>query len=225
MKKLIIFGDGQVADIFTHYFENDSDYEIVAYCVDDEYLKKKKSHLNKPIIGKKKIEKYFNKKDYEIFIALSYSKNNLIRKIKFNEFKKKGYKFAKYISTKSNLSYDMNLGENSAILENQSIQPFVKILNNVFVWSGTVIGHNSIIKSHSWITSGSNIGGNCKIGEQCFLGLNSTIVNMVNISSNCFIGANSLVSKNILKNRVLIEHDTPLSNMDIENFYRLTKFK
>ena len=224
MKKLIIFGIGQTSEIFTHYFNKDSDYEIVAYSADDKFCKKK-NFKKKPLIPLSKLKKAFSPKNYSIFIAISYSQNNLKRKNKFLEIKKKGYKFANYISTKSNFVPKILHGENIAILENQSIQPFVKIEDNVFIWSGCVLGHHSKIKSHCWITSGTNIGGNVKISERCFFGLNSTIGHMTNIGENCFIGANALVTKHIKKNSVYINNDTKKFKLDIKNFNRLTEFK
>lgn len=224
MKKLIIFGKGQIAEIFSEYFEKDSDYEVVAYCADDEFCKNK-FFRRKPLIPFSSLKKNFPPKNYKIFLAISYKNNNLQRKNKFIEIKKKGYKFANYISSKSNFIANLKHGENIAVLENQSIQPFVKIENNVFIWSGCVLGHHSVIKSHTWITSGANIGGNVKISEKCFLGLNSTVGQMVKIGENCFLGANSLITKNLKKNSVCINNDTKIFKLDTKNFYRLTNFR
>ena len=224
MKKLVIFGNGQIAEIFTYYFKIDSEYEIVAYCVDDEYCKKK--YFNKkPLIPLSKVKKKYSPKYFKFFVALSYSENNSKRKKKYNQLKKMGYKFANFISSRSNFVSDIKYGENIAILENLSIQPFVKIENNVFIWSGSVIGHHSLIKSHSWVTSGSNIGGNVIIGERSFLGLNSTVGHMVNVGQNCFIGANTLLTKNLQDNSVCIINDTKKFKLNTKNFYRLSEFK
>ena len=228
MKKIIIFGNGQIAQIVNYYFEKDSDYKVEAFCVDDKFANKD-SFLRKPLVPKSKIRKLFSNKNYKIHIALSYKSSKLgfneVRKKKFLEFKKMGYLFANYISSKSNIPSNLTIGKNCVILENQSIQPFVSIKDNVMVWSGAVIGHHSIVSSHSWITSGANIGGNCKIGEKCFAGLNSTIGNMVHIGRDCFIGANALVTQNVSKNKVCIENDTKIFKLNIKDFRRLTNFK
>jgi sugar O-acyltransferase (sialic acid O-acetyltransferase NeuD family) len=224
LKKLILFGNGQIAEIFTNYFSLDSDYEIVAYCVDDVFCKNK-SFKEKPLIPLTKVKKLFSPKYFKFFVALSYADNNSNRKKKYNELKKMGYKFANFISSKSNFVSNIKYGENIAILENLSIQPFVKIENNIFIWSGSVIGHHSHIKSHSWITAGSNIGGNVKIGEKSFLGLNSTIGHMVHIGNNCFIGANTLLTSNLQNNSVCIVNDTKKFKLNTKDFYRLSEFK
>ena len=224
MKKVVIFGNGQTADIIHDYFVNDSDYEVVAFCVDHKFAKQK-HYLGKPLVPLSKLKTTYPPQRYLMHIALSYSGINEKRKQKFIEIRNMGYSFANFISSKSNVPKNLIVGKNTVVLENQSIQPFVKILDNVMVWSGSVIGHHSIIKSHVWITSGANIGGNCNIGEKCFLGLNCTVGNMVKIGKNCFIGANSLVTKDLSHNKVCIKSDTEIFKLNSKDFKRLTNFK
>lgn len=224
MKKIVIFGNGQVADIMFSYFQTSKEYKVVAFCVDDKFQLKAK-HLSLPLIPISKLNKNYPAKDYYIFIAISYAQMNQRRKDKYNQIKKMGYRFASFVNLKSELPKSAKIGENVAVLDAGCIQPFVKILNNVFIWNGTIIGHHTIIKNHSWITSGANIGGNSIIGEKSFLGLNSTVGNMVKIGKNCFLGANSLITKNLNNNKVCINKDTSIFNLKTADFIRLTKFK
>ena len=39
MKKLVIFGSGDLADIAHYFFSSDSEYEVVAFTLDEEYIK------------------------------------------------------------------------------------------------------------------------------------------------------------------------------------------
>ena len=78
-------------------------------------------------------------------------------------FKKRGYRFANFVSQKSNIFNDNNIGENCMILENNVIQPFVKIGNNVTIWSGNHIGHHSVIEDNTFISSHVVISGRVKI--------------------------------------------------------------
>jgi ssRNA-specific RNase YbeY (16S rRNA maturation enzyme) len=36
-KKLIIFGAGQIAELAHYYFTHDSAYDVVAFCIDEDY--------------------------------------------------------------------------------------------------------------------------------------------------------------------------------------------
>lgn len=67
------------------------------------------------------------------------------------------------------------MGDNCFVFENQTIQPFVKIGNDVIIWSGNHIGHHSMIGDHCFISSHVVISGNVKIEPYCFLGVNSSI--------------------------------------------------
>ena len=40
--KLVIFGNGQIAEEAYNYFQNDSEYEVVGFVVDDKFIKKNK---------------------------------------------------------------------------------------------------------------------------------------------------------------------------------------
>lgn len=224
MKKLVIFGNGQVADIIYDYFKNDNNFEVISFCVDDKFYLKKK-HFNLPVIPISKLKKYYPPKENYIFVALSYSNINQKRKEKFNQLKKMGYSFANLIVSKSSLPSSVVIGKNVAVLDSKCIQPFTQIKDNVFIWNGTIIGHHSVLQNHCWITSGSNIGGNSIIGEKSFLGLNSTVGNMVKIGKNCFLGANSLITKNLSSNRVCVNKDTNIFPLQSPDFIRLTKFK
>ena len=57
----------------------------------------------------------------------------------------------------------------------------VKIGNNVVLWSGNHIGHNTVIRDNCFIASHVVISGFCEIGENCFLGVNSTVINNITI--------------------------------------------
>jgi len=225
MKKLIIFGTGQVADIISHYFKNDSNIQIFGFCEDEKYIQKSKFN-NLPVFSTNELIKKFKAKDYYVHVALSYSDMNSLRKIKYNFFKNKGYRFLNFISSKSNIvEKNYTIGQNSVILENQSIQPFVKIGDNTMIWSGTVIGHHTKIGNHNWITSGSKIGGNSIIGNECFLGINSTVGHMVKIGDTSFLGANSLTTKSIKKNSVVISQDSKKLGISSKDFLKITYFK
>ena len=49
-KKLLIFGAAEIAELAAYYFGLDSEYQVVAYVVDDAYVKSN-SNNNLPIIN------------------------------------------------------------------------------------------------------------------------------------------------------------------------------
>ena len=138
-----------------------------------------------------------------MFIALSYSEVNSIRKKKYFAAKEKGYKLASYISSRATILNNMSIGDNCFILENNTIQPFVSIGNNVTLWSGNHIGHHSAICDHVFIASHVVVSGGVHIGSQSFLGVNATLINNISIGDGCVIGAGALVNSNVESHLVI----------------------
>ena len=88
---------------------------------------------------------------------------------------------------------DGRIGANCFILEDNTIQPFVSIGDNVTMWSGNHIGHHSVIGNHTFISSHVVVAGGVRIGEQCFLGVNATLRDHLTIGDRCVIGAGALL--------------------------------
>ncbi len=194
MKKLIIFGTGDIAQLANFYFTHDSDYEAVAFTVDKEYLKDSQFE-GKPVVPFEEVQEHFSPREHDLFIALSYSSLNAIRKDKYNSGREKGYTMASYLSSKAYVYPGFEIGENCFILEDNTIQPFVRIGNNVTLWSGNHIGHHSQIGSHTFIASHVVISGGVEVGEQCFIGVNATFRDHITIGDRCVIGAGALIMR------------------------------
>jgi sugar O-acyltransferase (sialic acid O-acetyltransferase NeuD family) len=191
-KQLVIFGSGDIAQLAHFYFSTDSEYEVVAFTVDSGYLTDT-TFCDLPVLAFEKLAEQYPPDQYEIFIALSYSKLNGVRKEKFMEAKRKGYQLASFISSHATVLNDGRIGENCFIFEDNTIQPFVTIGNNVTLWSGNHIGHHSTIKDHCFIASHVVISGGVEIGEQCFIGVNATLRDHIKVGEKCVIGAGALL--------------------------------
>jgi sugar O-acyltransferase (sialic acid O-acetyltransferase NeuD family) len=221
-KPLVIFGTGQLSEIITFYLKK-MNRDIYAYCVDKKYYKES-TFKKKKIITTEKLFKTYKPKDINVHIAITYKKLNELREKKYLEFKKKGYFLESFINNK-NINYNFQkIGQNCFIIDT-FVQPFVKIYSNVYIWSGTVLGHNSVIKSHAWISSGTAIGGNSTIEENCFLGMNSTIGHFVKVGKQCFIGAGSLVTSNVKKNSLVIQKDSNKLDFSPRDFMEINSFR
>lgn len=202
-KKLIIFGTGDIAQIASYYFEIDSNYEVVAFTADKSFCNIS-SFENKPLVPFEDIQRLYSPEEFELFIALSYAQMNKLRSQKYYEAKNKGYRIASYISSKCTYLSQFLPGENAMIFEDNTIQPFVEIGNNVILWSGNHIGHHSIIKDHNFISSHVVISGHCIINSFCFLGVNATLAHKVSLAEGTLLGAGVVISKNTEENGVYV---------------------
>lgn len=193
-QKIVIFGTGDIAQIANYYFEIDSDFEVVAFTVNQEYLRDS-SFEGKPVVAFEEIESIYPPSEFQLFIALSYSKMNKVREAKYHEAKAKGYILCSYISSKCSYMSQYPAGDNCFIFEDNTIQPFVRIGSNVTLWSGNHIGHHSTIGSHLFISSHVVISGHCEIKNNVFLGVNATIHNGVVIEEETLVGAGAIIAK------------------------------
>jgi sugar O-acyltransferase (sialic acid O-acetyltransferase NeuD family) len=193
-KKLIIVGIGETALLAYDYFTYDSVYEVVAFAVEKEFLSIT-VFKNLPVVQFENINESYSVNYYELFIAVSSTNLNRLRTRLFLYAKELGYTLATYISSKAFIWHDLKVGENCFILENNIIQPFVEIGNNVTLWSGNHIGHRSRILDNCFITSHVVISGFCLIKENSFIGVNSTISDNVIVGSDCLISLGSVISK------------------------------
>lgn len=192
MKKVVIFGTSVFAEMAHFYITHDTSHQIVAFTVHEKFVDKEK-FLGLPVVPFETIEKKYPPNKFVMFIAVGYQKMNKPRAKIFHEAKNKGYDLLTYVNSKVTKWEKLDIGENCFIFENNVIQPFVKIGNNVIMWSGNHIGHGTQIGDHCYISSHVVISGFVKIKPYCFFGVNSTIRDSITIEKECVIGAGSVI--------------------------------
>jgi sugar O-acyltransferase (sialic acid O-acetyltransferase NeuD family) len=194
MARLVIFGTGDIARLAHFYFTRDSEHEVVAFTVDAEY--RKSDHFEKlPLVDAATVASAYPPDQHVMFVAISYAKMNRVRAAKYEQMKRAGYQLASYVSSRCSYLSDNRPGDNCFILEDNTIQPFVKIGNNVTLWSGNHIGHDSTIEDHCFITSHVVVSGNVVVRPYCFIGVNATLRNSIEIAPATLIGAGAVIMK------------------------------
>ncbi|WP_323015400.1 acetyltransferase [Devosia sp.] len=213
MKKVVIFGISDAAELAHFYFSTDSDYEVAAFTVDADFLPESGEFRGLPVIPFETVRERFPPEQYFIFIALGYSKLNEARKAKYLETKALGYRLASYVSSKASVLNDGRIGDNCFILEDNTIQPFVTIGNNVTLWSGNHIGHHSTIGDHCFLASHIVVSGRVSVGECTFIGVNATLRDHIKIGARCIIGAGSILLSDADEGGVYIGSQTERSRV------------
>ncbi|MCK9482635.1 MAG: acetyltransferase [Bacteroidia bacterium] len=212
MKKVVIFGTTDFAEIAHYCLSNNPEYEVVCFTIDSEYLIKKE-FSNLPVFEFETIEENFPPSDYYMFIAVGYNKMNKAREKKYFDAKNKGYELITYISPNASVYNNVKIGDNCFIFEDNTLQPFTQVGNNTILWSGNHLGHHSIIGDNCFITSHVVIAGRVNIGDNSFIGINSTIRDNVNIGKENLIGAGSLILKDTEERAVYSPEETVKSKV------------
>ncbi len=193
-KKLVLFGTGDIARLAHTYFSTDSRYDLVAFTVDRAYAREP-SFLDLPLVPFDEVQKKFAPSKHAMFIALSYAQMNALRAERYSAAKSMGYSLATYVSSRCTYLSEHAPGDNCFILEDNTIQPFARIGNNVTLWSGNHIGHDSTIEDHCFLASHIVVSGRVRIQPYCFIGVNATLRNAITIAPRTLIGAGAVIMK------------------------------
>jgi sugar O-acyltransferase (sialic acid O-acetyltransferase NeuD family) len=195
MAKIIIFGIQDFAELAHYYLQNDSEHDVVAFSVNERYLPENRFFCGLPIVAFENIENEYVVADFKFFAPMAPQKANRIREDVYNAIKSKGYEMISYVSSKATL-FENVIGDNCFILENNTIQPYTSIGNNVILWSGNHIGHHSVIKDHIMFTSHVVLSGHCVVENYCTFGVNSTIRDGLTIAEGTFVAMAASIIKN-----------------------------
>ncbi|MGO4170870.1 acetyltransferase [Bosea sp. TAF32] len=212
MKDLVIFGIGNIAELAAFYLTRDAGRRVAGFTVDAAYVTTP-SWNGHPVSAWEEIERRYPPESTDVFVAVSYSKLNKLRRDKVAEARAKGYDIASYVSSRATIFEDFVPRPNQFILEDNTIQPFARIGENVTLWSGNHIGHHSSIAEDTFIASHVVVSGGVTIGPRCFIGVNVTIRDHVTVGADCVIGAGSLILSDIPDNSVLSPPATEISKV------------
>jgi sugar O-acyltransferase (sialic acid O-acetyltransferase NeuD family) len=218
--QIVIVGTGETAAIAYEYFTHDSPYEVVAFSVEKDYITGDEL-FGLPVVALEELASEYPPDRFKAFVAVSSTKLNRVRTRLYQVVKSQGYTCISYVSSRAFVWRNVTIGENCFIFENNTLQPFVKIGDNVVLWSGNHIGHNTIIRENCFIASHVTVSGFCEIGANCFLGVNSTIINNVAVARDCFVGAGALIQKDTEEGKVYQASATEASRVGSLRLFRI----
>jgi sugar O-acyltransferase (sialic acid O-acetyltransferase NeuD family) len=192
MRKLVIFGTEATAEVIDFYFTQDTDYEVAAFTVDAAFVNGD-NYKGRPLVAFEEVASRFPPDDYQMFIAVGFQKMNAVRAEKFATAKSMGYTLASYVSSKASTWPGFAAAENTFVMEDNTIQPFVTVGPDTILWSGNHVGHHASIGAHCFVSSHVVISGRVKVGDYSFLGVNSTLRDGVTLGEATMVGAGCLV--------------------------------
>lgn len=216
--KLIIVGDSAIAEVAHEYFTVDSPYEVVAFAVERAYLKRDRL-FDLPVVAFEDVDVLYPPDGHAAFIAVGYIQLNRLRARLLASAKVKGYAIASYVSSRAFVWRNVTIGENAFIMENNVLQPFVAIGDDVTLWSGNHIGHHGRIGNHVFVSSHVVLSGFVDVGDYCFLGVNSAAAPGVKIGANCVVGAGALIVGNADARRFYAVAGTAARSLDTLAYY------
>jgi len=198
MVKVVVFGVKDLAQLAKYYLDTDSVHKVVSFTVNRQYMPESKEFEGLPVVPFEEVTDHYPTDSYKFFAPMTGAGMNKRRENVYISAKQKGYEFISYISSKATVCHNQ-IGENCFILEDNTLQPFTSIGNNVVMWSGNHIGHHGSIGDHSFFTSHVVLSGHCKVEPYSWFGVNATIRDGLTIAEGSLIAMGALLTKNTEK--------------------------
>lgn len=195
-RKLILLGDSAFAEVAYEYFTHDSPFEVVAFAVERAY-RTKAELFGLPVVAVEDLPARYAPADHWFYAAVVYTQLNRLRARLYGTAKALGYRPASYVSPRAFVWRNVEIGEHCFVFEDNVLQPFVKLGDDVVLWSGNHIGHHSTVGDHCFISSHVVVSGFCDIGPNCFVGVNATFGNNITVGADCLVGAGAVVVKSV----------------------------
>ena len=158
MKKVVIFGTGEFAQVACVYLTQDSPYEVVAFTADRERIAES-TLMGGTVVPFEDLEATNPPESHALFVAIGFSKVNRARAEVYQRCKSRGYELISYVNSRAIHWGEWTLGDNCFIFENNVIQPFARIGSNVTIWSGSLIAHHAEIADHCFISLHAVVAG------------------------------------------------------------------
>ncbi len=191
MKPLVLVGAGGLANVAFEYFSHDSDYTVVGYSVEAEFIEET-TLGGLPVVPFEEIDHTFPPGDHACHVAVG---SNWVRERFIASVKGLGYELASYVSSRAFVWRNVPIGANALIMEMNVVQPGASIGEGVVLSSGNLVGHHSKIDDLCFLASGVVLAGQCRIGRRTFIGVNAAVANNVSISPDAYIAMSASVNK------------------------------
>jgi sugar O-acyltransferase (sialic acid O-acetyltransferase NeuD family) len=219
-RKLIIVGDSAFAEVACEYFAHDSRYEVVAFAVEQAYLQRAEL-MGRPVVAFETLAESYPSETHDVYVAIVYSQLNRLRTRLMRAAKQAGYALAGYVSPRAFVWRNVRLGEHCFIFEDNVVQPFVIMGDNVVLWSGNHIGHHSRIGNNVFFSSHVVLSGFCEVGDNCFLGVNATVGNNVRIARDCWIGPGAVLAKDTKEGEIYRAPESEVAKVSALRFFKV----
>ena len=221
MKRVLIFGIGDFAQVAAIYLRGDGRFEVVGFTVHEAFRSADRL-LGLDVVPFESITDTHPPSTVALLVAIGYRRLNAVREDISVDCKRLGYELITYVSSRASVFPESHIGEHCFIFEDNVIQPFASIGNNVVMWSGNHVGHHSRIGDHCFVASHAVIAGRVAIGHHSFIGVNATIRDGVTVGAHNVIGAGAIITKNTKDGEVYAPVGTDVSRVPSS---RLAGFK
>ncbi|HET7015822.1 MAG TPA: acetyltransferase [Streptosporangiaceae bacterium] len=220
-ERVVIVGTGELAAIAFDYLTHDSPHEVVAFSADASYLPQD-GYCGLPAVPLDKVASAYPPAVHRVFVAVSATRLNRLRRRLFNEVRAAGFTCISYVSSQAFVWPSVPIGANSLVFESCTIQRGASVGDNVILWSGACVAHNSVIEDDCFLAPQAAVAGFSRVGSGSFLGVNSCVADAVTIGADCVVGAGAVVIADAKSRQVYVGNPARATGKDSFETFRVT---
>lgn len=192
---VVIYGNGQVAELALARLLRDSDHPVAGFTVDRQCIAADTLH-GLPVVPFDSVAERWPPQAHVMLIAVGHTGVNRLRAERYRDAARQGYRFINLLSPRASLWPDLQLGDNCIIGDNCIVSPYVRIGSNVHVGSGCIVGHHVTLGDHCYLAAGVTLAGSVQVEPYAFLGVGVTVRDRVRIGESAYLGAGVVLSTN-----------------------------
>ncbi|UCG96075.1 MAG: acetyltransferase [Burkholderiales bacterium] len=200
-EQLLIYGNGQMAELSYARLRRDRRYAVVAFTVDGAVLREREL-CGLPVIAFEDVERQFPPSSARMFVAVGPLQGNRVRADRYLQAKKKGYRFVSQVSPRAVVDPGVQVGENCSIGDNVVIDPYVRIGDDVWIGTGAVIGHHSSLGDHCFVGVNCTVLGSVRVGPFALLGAGSVIRDQISLGQASIVGVGATIVRDTASDSV-----------------------
>ena len=197
MKPVIIYGCKSIAKtLIIESKKMGSDFNVVAFCVGDDYLNGETSYCGLPLVAESEVVQKYPPGEFDMLSTVVSSSRVRNRLLIYERLKGMGYFLRNFISPSANISENVQIGENNIILDDVRIEHNTRIGHSNMFFSGSTISYDSVIGNGATFADRVTTGGDVNIGDCCWFGFGSIINHYVTIADDTLVSTGAVILKN-----------------------------
>jgi sugar O-acyltransferase (sialic acid O-acetyltransferase NeuD family) len=190
MRKIVIFGTGDMALLACLSLREELGREIAAFTVQQNFVMAAR-FCDADVIPFERLTSRFPAGSCELLIALGPGERNRLRERIFLAACAMNYEFASYVHPSVRVHPSVGIGRNCLVFESVSLQPFAQLGDNVVVRPLSYVGHHVTVAAHSFIGPGAKLLGHSMVGERVLVGAGAVLGPRVAVGADSVISANA----------------------------------
>ena len=214
MKKVVVFGTTDFAEVLSYWLEKDDRYEIAAYTLHQKYLSAaEKTFRGYPLVAFETLSQVYPPSTYELFLCIGYKQMNQHRRDIWEQAKKMGYRIASY-QHPSSIVEAQELGEGNIFMEGTILGAYTQVGKGNVFYPAAHIAHHTKIGNFNFFAVSCAVAGHVQVGDFCFVGNNSTIRNGIQLQDYTLVGAGSYLAHDSPSHSVIVPPKSVLLDKD-----------